>query len=76
MESCIAANVFCYPIAEHNTSLSPLDPEVCTDGFTFHFTLKIYANSVNSAKELYIVDSGAVSKDSRGVSVWVTEGKR
>ena len=48
---------------------------MCSIGFTFHFTLKIYSDSVNSHKKLFIVDSGAVNKDSRGISIWVSEGK-
>ena len=38
-------------------------------------TLKIYADSVNSKKKLFILDSGAINKDSRGISVWVVDGK-
>ena len=51
-----------------------LDPEVCSNGFTIQMTLKLYRDSVFNKSRLFILDSGATSSDSRGISIWVVDG--
>lgn len=38
-------------------------------------TVKVYRDSVDGRNKLFIVDSGAIAKDSRGISIWVNENK-
>lgn len=51
------------------------DPEVCENGFTVQMTLKIYRDSVFNTSRMFIIDSGAWSKDSRGISLYVRDGR-
>ena len=55
--------------------LNVLDPEACDNGFTIQMTLKVYRDSVFNTSRLFIVDSGAWSKDSRGLSIYVNDGR-
>ena len=38
-------------------------------------TVKIYRDSVFNTSSLFLIDSGGVSRDSRGISVWVSDGR-
>ena len=52
-----------------------LDPEVCETGFTIQMTVKVYKDSVFNKTKLFLLDSGATSADSRGISIFVQDGR-
>ncbi|XP_012557208.2 uncharacterized protein LOC100201718 isoform X1 [Hydra vulgaris] len=51
------------------------DPEVCETGFTIQMTVKVYRDSVFNKTKLFLLDSGATSTDSRGISIFVQDGR-